>query len=239
MTEAERPSDGPHHGLHPNAATPRTRSASEGGRVVAAGAGLSALCAAVMLARHGAGEHGTRKLLRATARISMALFCAAFSAGSLDQLLHSRQTRWMVRNRRHLGLGFAASQAIHLAAIVRVFRVSQGPRSPVTPAVIAGGSIGYGFIVAMAATSNDAAVRRLGAARWKRLHTTGGRYLLATFLFDVLNGYFKNGRRADVYGPLAALPLATIACRHLARRAGHAARPVSRGARAGGVGDRG
>jgi hypothetical protein len=145
MTVAERPSAGPDR--EGRAAAPL--SAFERGTVIAAGAGLSALCAGVMLTRHGAGEHGTRKLLRATARISMALFCAAFSAGSLDQLLHRRPTRWMVRNRRHLGLGFAASQAIHLAAIVRVFRVSEGPRSPVAPAAIAGGSIGiaaHGYV---------------------------------------------------------------------------------------------
>lgn len=219
MTVAEHPDRSSGHGSHPAAAAPHASGSFERGHVVAASAALSALCGGVMLVRHGGGEHGTRKMLRATARISMALFCAALSASSLHRLLGRPQTAWMVRNRRYLGLGFASSQAIHLLGIIRVFRVSKGTDAPVAPVAILGGSVGYAFIIAMAATSNDAAVRRLGFARWKRLHTTGGRYLLATFLYDILNGYLKNGRRADVYGPLVALPVATIACRHLARRA--------------------
>lgn len=218
MTVAEHADQSSGHGSHPAGAAPHASGSFERGHIVGASAALSALCGGVMLVRHGAGEHGTRKMLRATGRISMVLFCAAFSASSLDRLLRRPQTAWMVRNRRYLGLGFASSQGIHLLGIVRVFRVSEGAGPPVAPAASLGGSVGYAFIMAMAATSNDAAVRRLGAARWKRLHTAGGRYLLATFVFDLLNGYLKNGRRADVYGPLAALPVVTIACRHLARR---------------------
>src|SRR5471030_2124862 len=61
---------------------------------------------------------GVRMVIRFTARTSLFFFCLAFSAGALARLWPNAWTRWQRRNRRFLGVTFAASHAIHAAAIV-------------------------------------------------------------------------------------------------------------------------
>src|SRR6478672_13643868 len=61
---------------------------------------------------------GVRMVIRFTARSSLLLFCLAFSAAALARLWPNAWTRWQRRNRRYLGLSFAASHAIHAVAII-------------------------------------------------------------------------------------------------------------------------
>src|SRR5450631_4367404 len=61
---------------------------------------------------------GVRMVIRFTARTSLLLFCLAFSAAALARLYPNAWTRWQRRNRRYLGVTFAASHAIHAVAIV-------------------------------------------------------------------------------------------------------------------------
>ena len=60
---------------------------------------------------------GVRMVIRFTARTSLVLFCLAFSAAALARLWPNASTRWLRRNRRYLGVSFAASHAIHAVAI--------------------------------------------------------------------------------------------------------------------------
>ena len=60
---------------------------------------------------------GVRMVIRFTARSSLVLFCLAFSAGTLARLWPNAWTRWQRRNRRYLGVSFAASHGIHAVAI--------------------------------------------------------------------------------------------------------------------------
>ena len=60
---------------------------------------------------------GVRMVIRFTARTSLLFFCLAFSAAALARLWPNAGTRWLRRNRRYLGVTFAASHAIHLFAI--------------------------------------------------------------------------------------------------------------------------
>src|SRR5471032_761018 len=61
---------------------------------------------------------GIRMVIRFTARTSLLLFCLAFGAGALARLWPNAWTRWQRRNRRQLGVSFAASHFIHAIAIV-------------------------------------------------------------------------------------------------------------------------
>src|SRR5450755_2166358 len=61
---------------------------------------------------------GVRMVIRFTARTSLLLFCLAFSAAALARLWPNAWTRWQRRNRRYLGVTFAASHGIHAIAIV-------------------------------------------------------------------------------------------------------------------------
>lgn len=131
------------------------------------------------------GEEGIRLVIRATARTSLVLFALAFSASAARRLWPGEFTTWLLRNRRYLGVSFAASHAIHLAAIVAFARLDPaefGTISPVANRIVAG--LAYVFIFAMAATSFDRMVSLLGARRWKLLHTVGAHYIWLIFVLS-------------------------------------------------------
>jgi methionine sulfoxide reductase heme-binding subunit len=126
---------------------------------------------------------GVRMVIRFTARTSLLLFCLAFSAAALARLWPNAWTRWQRRNRRYLGLSFAASHGLHAVAI--------GVFAALDPAGFAGatslasyvfGGIGYAFITAMAATSFDRTAAAIGSRAWRSLHLAGGYYLLLQFM---------------------------------------------------------
>lgn len=126
---------------------------------------------------------GVRMVIRFTARTSLVLFCLAFSAAALARLWPNGWTRWLRRNRRYLGVSFAASHAIHLAAIAAFAAMDPASYAAATStASYVFGGIGYAFIIAMAATSFDRTAAALGARAWRRLHLVGGYYLLFQFM---------------------------------------------------------
>ena len=129
------------------------------------------------------GVEGVRAVIRFTARSSLLLFCLAFSAGALAHLWPNAWTSWQRRNRRYLGLGFAASHAIHALAIV-CFALLSPPlfAENTSPASYIFGGVGYAAILAMSATSFDGAVAAIGPRAWRRLHLVCGYYLLLQFM---------------------------------------------------------
>jgi methionine sulfoxide reductase heme-binding subunit len=125
---------------------------------------------------------GIRMVIRFTARSSVLLFCLAFSASALAQLWPNVWTRWQRRNRRALGVSFAASHAIHAAAIgCFALMDPAGYAAATSAASYIFGGIGYAFIIAMTATSFDRTAAALGAHAWRMLHLVGGYYLLVQF----------------------------------------------------------
>ena len=180
-----------------------------------ASAALVLMVAAIALVT-GADEAGVRAIVRATARTSTALFLLAFTASALHRLWAGPATRWLLRNRRYLGLSFAVSHALHLLAILVVAWRWPHPflEQTARPGPLAGGGLGYLFLAAMAATSTDGAVARLGARRWRLLHTTGGYVLWIVFAVT-----YAGRLREDPRYWLAMAPLvAALVIRLVARR---------------------
>jgi methionine sulfoxide reductase heme-binding subunit len=145
----------------------------------------SAAAAAAAEQGAGGGEPGIRAALRASARVAFLPYAAAFSASSLNQIAPSALSRQLLRYRRQLGLSFAAAQVIHAFHIRRLY-VATRPERPVPPMIAALGSVAFAFMGAMAATSWDGAIRRMGPRRWRALHTVGGHFILGTFTYDFL-----------------------------------------------------
>src|SRR5256885_15146064 len=106
---------------------------------------------------------GVRMVIRFTARTSLLFFCLAFGAAALARLWPNAGTRWLRRNRRYLGVTFAASHAIHAIAI-GCFAIMDPPAyaAATSAASYIFGGIGYVFIIAMAATSFDRSARAIG-----------------------------------------------------------------------------
>jgi sulfoxide reductase heme-binding subunit YedZ len=82
----------------------------------------------------GLSEESLRLSLRETARISVAIFLLVFIASSFHQLSRSRISKWLMINRRYLGISFGASHLIHLALIVwLIYSYSSGNLLSIAP----------------------------------------------------------------------------------------------------------
>jgi methionine sulfoxide reductase heme-binding subunit len=128
---------------------------------------------------------GVRMVIRFTARTSLLFFCLAFGAGALARLWPNAWTRWQRRNRRVLGVTFAASHGIHAVAIAcfAVMAPADYMAATSTASYIFGG-IGYTFIMAMTATSFDRTATAIGPRAWRMLHVTAGYYLWFQFMLS-------------------------------------------------------
>ena len=173
---------------------------------------VAALCSAIFLAA-GGGEAGWRAAIRMSARTSLVLFAAAFVASSLRIVWPNVFTRWLLVNRRYVGVSFAASHAIHLVAIVTLALVAVDFR--LDPATLIAGGLAYVFLAAMTATSFDRSAAWLGPRRWHQLHRTGMYYCWVIFFVSFLpRARLELGRYLTFVGIL----LAALAVRALARR---------------------
>jgi DMSO/TMAO reductase YedYZ heme-binding membrane subunit len=120
------------------------------------------------------GVESLQYAIRVTARTSFVLFLAVFLATSFARLVPSALTRALVRERRYIGLSFAASQLLHAIALIIYIRIA--PEAfwvGRTPATNIPGSIGYLMILLLSITSFATPARLIGPANWKKLHLTG------------------------------------------------------------------
>jgi methionine sulfoxide reductase heme-binding subunit len=156
---------------------------------------------------------GVRMVIRFTARTSLLLFCLAFSAAALARLYPSAWTRWLRRNRRALGVSFAASHGLHAIAIGAFAALDPaGFATATTFASYLFGGIGYAFIIAMTATSFDRTAAAMGARAWRRLHLVGGYYLWLQFVVS----FGKRIPDMPLYGLFLIPLLAVLALRLIA-----------------------
>lgn len=147
-----------------------------------------------------------------TARWSFIWFLLAWCASSLATLWPGGWRRQLLRRRRAAGISFAAAHVVHAVFFTTAILVF-GVERPV-PVLVSGGLV-YAVILTMAATSNDAAVRWLGAQRWRRLHTIGGWIVLVVFA----NSYIGRLLEMSATGAIGTLLIiAAIGLRFAARR---------------------
>ena len=166
-----------------------------------------------LAAMHAWDVEAVRMVIRATARTSLVLFVLAFTASAMATLAPSDLTRWQRRNRRYLGVSFAVSHGIHLAAIVILARLDSTlfwKLTNLSTIVLAGTA--YLFIAAMTVTSFDRTAAWLGPRRWRLLHLVGGWYIWISFAVAI-------GKRVPLdpfYWPMAALVVAAALARLMA-----------------------
>lgn len=195
-----------------------------GWSLTAAIAALLLLAAGATLLQGASLTEGLRAVIRLTARTSLVLFLLAFSASSLARLFPGAFTRWLVGNRRHVGMSFAFSHAVHLAAIVALARTDFETFHRLTNIVTyLGGGLAYVFIALMAVTSFDRTAALLGRNAWRRLHSIGMWYLCLSFALNF-------GKRIPLdagYALPVALIVLAILLRLVAMRRGAKAEQVA------------
>jgi DMSO/TMAO reductase YedYZ heme-binding membrane subunit len=161
----------------------------------------SLMCAPALIFQN-LDENSIRMLIRTTARCSFVLFVSAFSASSLVALRPAGFTRWLARNRRYVGVGFAFSHTLHLAGIALLLTLTSHRFSGVDGLItLIGGGFAFVLLYAMALTSFDRTAAWLGAPRWRILHKTGMYYFWTIFFLDYLGMSFQS---------LTHLPLALL-----------------------------
>lgn len=170
---------------------------------------IAAMIAAIV-AVAGTGDDGIRMVIRATARSSVVLFTAAFVASSLRRAWPGAASRWLLANRRYVGVSFAVSHLAHLLALLALAHWSAGAMvAAASPAVAILGGVAYLFIAAMVATSFDTTAAWLGRRRWSALHTAGMYWLWAIFFVT----FAPHAVKAPLYVPFALGLLAALALR--------------------------
>ncbi|HUH03013.1 MAG TPA: ferric reductase-like transmembrane domain-containing protein [Kofleriaceae bacterium] len=185
----------------------------EGWKVTAACALAVAIVCGAALLIYGTGEEGLRSGVRATARTSVAIFLVVFAASSLNALARAPLTKWMLRNRKHLGLGLAVSHFTHAAFLVALMARVPEFRADFSVSDSAGGLTTYAFLLAMTVTSFDGPKRRLGPRAWKVLHKAGMYALWALFTAS----YVIRVDRVPVYYVPLALLVGALALRAYVR----------------------
>ena len=133
-----------------------------------------------ILATAGTEEPGVRELVRVSARASFTIFLLVFVARPSRVFWPGPFTRWLVRNRRQLGVSFAVAHFLHLGDI-GLLALLLGDAFEISPVTLFGGGLAYVLLAAMTATSFDRSARWLGPRRWKRLHRAGLYWLWLIF----------------------------------------------------------
>ena len=154
------------------------------------------------LQQHGWDEASLGESLRISARLSLLIFLLIFVARPLRDLTMSPLSRTLVRNRRFLGIAFAAIMTAHLFLIFARHGF---------PAAYQG-IVVYLFIYLMLITSFDTPTASIGPRRWKVLHKTG----LYVVGIAITQGQFVRiwrGVAEPVHYFLAALILVAVAIR--------------------------
>lgn len=158
---------------------------------------------------------GSRRAIRVTARTSFFLFLAAFTASSFAALLPGPFTRALLRERRIIGLAFAFSHLLHGVAIYGFSQLNPAFWPARSTLSNVPGSVGFLFILLLAATTYRPLAKRLGNTAWRRLHVTGMWLIAAVFAYS----YLKRVPANFWYAVPSALLFTALVIRLIARQA--------------------
>jgi methionine sulfoxide reductase heme-binding subunit len=115
-------------------------------------------------------------------RCALPLFLVAFTASSLATLWRSSVTRWLLTNRRYIGLAFAFAMLWHFTFVAYMIRTFGNPLNAKATALDV---FGFTFLLLLTLTSFRPFARHLSRANWRRLHKTGvyAIWLVATAIY--------------------------------------------------------
>jgi hypothetical protein len=128
------------------------------------------------------GPHGVSEMIQMSVRCSVPLLYLVFATSALNILFPGDFTRWLLRNRRSIGLAYAAAMAWQLFFILWMWA---GHWDYYTEEVYSLEDIlfqvtGYTFIFAMTITSFFPIRRMMNPLSWRVLHKTGIYFLWFT-----------------------------------------------------------
>ncbi|WP_438971212.1 hypothetical protein [Methylophaga sp.] len=143
-------------------------------RITGLVATVLALMSVISFVSLGFTEEAIRTMVRTTARSSVTLFVLAFTASSLYSLFKFNWTKYLLQNRRYIGVSFALSHFVHLfflILLIAYFPEDSLANLHIIEIILA--TLTYVFILLMTITSFDIPRRWIGEKGWHRLHTIG------------------------------------------------------------------
>ena len=144
---------------------------------------------------------GVSSMIQFSVRCSVPLVYVAFAASSLQALFPNTFSRWLLRNRKMVGLSFATGMAWQLLFIL--WLVGIHTEHYVNEVYLLSdaieGVVGYSCLFAMVVTSFKFGRARLSNKQWKLLHTFAIYYIWAyawsVYWFDLF--YYDNPNLVD------------------------------------------
>ena len=129
----------------------------------------------------------SRAYLRVSGRVGMGLFFVSFGASALNRIFEAGWSKYLVRNRRYYGISTAIVLWSHFLVILSLsVTASEWFKESAPWYILYSGTGTFILVGLMALTSNNFAVRKMGARRWKTLHLLGGYMALASFVSEYL-----------------------------------------------------
>ena len=128
---------------------------------------------------------GTTPIILRSVRCALPLFLVAFTASSLATLWPGPATRWLLSQRRYIGLAFAVGMGWHFAFVAYSIAEFGLYASGLNARVTALDVLGLTFLALMTLTSFRWAARRLTSVNWRRLHKAGvyAIWFVATYIY--------------------------------------------------------
>jgi methionine sulfoxide reductase heme-binding subunit len=138
-------------------------------------------------------RRGAESIVLYSVRCALPLFFLAFTASSLATLWPGPRTRWLLANRRYIGVAFAFAMAWHLTFVAHFFVAF---RPHLNARAIEADVVGFVFLFAMTLTSFRTFARHLSVGSWRRLHKAGI-YTIWLLLLYIYQGGARSER--DLY----------------------------------------
>jgi sulfoxide reductase heme-binding subunit YedZ len=147
-------------------------------RLIMVNAAVPAVLVGADAARGNLGANPVEFVLRSTGTMALLFLALTLTITPARELLGAA---WLTKLRRLLGLLSFAYACVHVAIYLSLdqsFDLVAVARDAVTRPFVTFGMLAFGFMVPLAWTSTNAAIRRLGK-RWAKLHQRV--YLVAVF----------------------------------------------------------
>lgn len=164
-----------------------------------------ALPAYLYVKQHALAEEAFNEVLRVSARIAIIVYLVIFVARPLTNLDRSKLSMTLLRNRRQIGVAFAAIMSAHLLYLLW----KNGLVFPLFGVAI------YSFIFLLLITSFEGPTRAIGPKRWKMLHKTG-LFVIGIALAQAQFGRIINSEGEPSHYILASLFMVAVAIRVIA-----------------------
>lgn len=156
---------------------------------------VTLICLAILLIG-GFSEPSVNLVLIFTARAAFVLFVIAFSASSIYYFYKSDACKWLIQNRRYIGITFGLVWGMHFLAIA--LKVGLYPKTLVGAfdlnSVLSGGNL-LATVLLLTITSSDYVMRRVRPVLWKAVHVSGSFYIFYRFWLN----YYSSAEYESIY----------------------------------------